>query len=418
MTRAGARARLELTRDPPAMPDSSPVLPRGFQVAGVHCGIKADATREDLAVIVCQADAVAAGVYTQNRIFAAPVALDRERTPAANIRAVVVNSGNANACTGRRGDEDAAAMCRAVAEACGAEESQALVMSTGVIGEPLPQAKVLAGISAAAAQLGDDDVALQAAARAFMTTDTVPKLAARTVEGSDGPVRLTAIAKGAAMIGPNMATMLALVMTDACLAPEVAQRRLAEAVAETFNCIRVDGHTSTNDTVLLLASGQAESTPRSGASPEAFAAALREVCEELALAIVADGEGTTHVVEILVRGCRTPDEAREIARAVGDSPLVKTAIAGADPNWGRIVSAAGYAGVSFDPAQLELELNSVPLYRHGEPLPFDAAAVSQSIRQQRDVQIVLRLGEGDAEARLWTTDLTTEYVRLNAEYHT
>jgi glutamate N-acetyltransferase/amino-acid N-acetyltransferase len=220
------------------------------------------------------------------------------------------------------------------------------------------------------------------------------------------------------MIGPNMATMLGLILTDLPLAPKVAQDMLSHAVENSFNCISVEGHTSTNDTVLLLANRAAETPPLIGMQFEAFEAALGEVCQELAKAIVADGEGATHLVQIDVAGCRTRDDARKIAQAIGNSPLVKAAIHGGDPNWGRIVSAAGYCGVEFNPARIELEVNGHFLYHNGAPVQFDAKAASSAIRDNRDTHIRLRLFEGDQNIRFWTTDLTAEYVRLNADYLT
>jgi glutamate N-acetyltransferase/amino-acid N-acetyltransferase len=394
------------------------VLPQGYRLTGVHCGIKRNPQKEDLTLVVSDRLAVAAGVYTQNRVFAAPVAFDRARTPSDRIRAVVVNSGNANACTGERGLADAAEMARLAAVAVDAKADQALVMSTGVIGHFLPMDKIAAGIAAAASRLGQDDLSLQAAARGIMTTDTVPKLANRQFELAGKAVRITGICKGAAMIGPNMATMLGLVLTDLPLSPKIAQEMLARAVENTFNCISVEGHTSTNDTVLLLANGAAETPPLIGLQYEAFEALLGEVCEELAKAIVADGEGATHLVEIEVAGCRTRDDARKIAKAIANSALVKTALHGADPNWGRIVSAAGYSGVEFNPARIELEINGHFLYHNGAPVQFDAKTASSAIRDSRDTRIRLRLFEGDESVRFWTTDLTAEYVRLNADYTT
>jgi glutamate N-acetyltransferase/amino-acid N-acetyltransferase len=397
-------------------------VPQGFRVAGVHCGIKRNPNKEDLTLVVCQRPAVAAGVYTQNRVFAAPVKFDRARTPNDRTRAIVVNSGNANACTGQRGDRDAQEMARLAAAACGAGEDQALVLSTGVIGEYLPMPKISAGITAAAAKLGDSDDALLSAARGMLTTDTRHKLAGRTLVLDGQQVQITGMAKGAAMIGPNMATMLCVLMTDAALEPASAQAGLSDAVNDSFNCISVEGHMSTNDTVLLLASGAARSAepprPLTGEGLESFRAALREVCTELARAIPADGEGVSHVVTIDVTGCATRDAAHRIAKTVANSPLVKTAIAGADPNWGRIVSAAGYSGVVFDPAGVSLSVNGFELYKQGAPAAFDAQAVSASIRQQRDTSVVLSFQEGSAHVRFWTTDLTVEYVKLNADYHT
>lgn len=393
-------------------------IPRGFRLAGLHCGLKSDAEKNDLALVVTDRPATAAGVYTRNLVFAAPVAWDREHTPSDRIRAVVVNSGNANACTGSRGYEDARTVARTAAAVCGAAEDQALVMSTGIIGNYLPVEKIAAGIESAKSRLGDDEASVLAAAEGMMTTDTVRKLAGRTVAAGASEIRILGMAKGAAMIGPNMATMLALVITDAALTPEAAQSALVEAVADSFNCISVDGHMSTNDTVLLLASGAAGGTPLAGEALSVFSAALKDVCVELARAIPADGEGAEHLVTIDVEGCADRAAAHRIAKAVAESPLVKTAIAGADPNWGRIVSAAGYAGVPFDPAGVDLLLNGTLLYQRGAPVAFDAKAVSESIRSSRDTTIVLRFREGSGRVRFWTTDLTAEYVRLNADYHT
>ena len=229
---------------------------------------------------------------------------------------------------------------------------------------------------------------------------------------------MVGIAKGAAMIGPNMATMLALIMTDANLSAKDAQTALVDAVEDSFNCISVDGHMSTNDTVLLLANGAAGGPVLAGKTLACFRATLDEVCEDLAQSIPADGEGATHLITVEVHGCKTAQDARQIGKTIADSPLVKTAIAGADPNWGRIVSAAGYAGVHFDPAKVTLHLNGLLLYERGAPVDFDGQAVSESIAADRDTSIVLLLEEGTAAARFWTTDLTAEYVRLNADYHT
>jgi glutamate N-acetyltransferase / amino-acid N-acetyltransferase len=394
------------------------VVPQGYRVAGVHCGVKRNSSKLDLTLVVSNRPAVAAGVYTQNRVFAAPVALDRSRTPAADVRAVVVNSGNANACTGQRGFADAAEMARAAAAACGADEKQALVMSTGLIGAFLPMDRILAGIRQAGQSLDNSEDALVAAARGMMTTDTVPKLAGRQLKVVGKAAQITGLAKGAAMIGPHMATMLALLLTDAPLEVADAQQMLRDVVDKTFNCISVEGHMSTNDSVLLLANGAAGGEPLSGTDLSAFRDALAETCGELARAIAADGEGITHLVTLDVEGCATFAAARGIARTVANSPLVKTAVAGGDPNWGRIVSAAGYAGIEFDPGGMDLSINDFLLYKSGAPVDFNAAQVSASIRDNRDTHVVLRFSEGDAKVRFWTTDLTAEYVRLNADYHT
>ena len=393
-------------------------VPRGFRLTGLHCGIKSEAGKPDLTLIVTDRPATAAGVYTQNRVVAAPVTLDRERTPSDSVRTVVINSGNANACTGDRGLSDAREMARLAANTCNASPEQALVLSTGIIGEFLPIEKIAAGITAASEKLGADSDSLKAAAEGMMTTDTVEKLAGKKVELSSGTVTLLGMAKGAAMIGPNMATMLGVVLTDASLAPQDAQAALAEAVRDSFNCISVDGHMSTNDTVLLLANGEASDSPLTGADLATFSEALQQVCMELARAIPADGEGAEHLITIDIEGCATRETAHRIAKIVAESPLVKTAVAGADPNWGRIVSAAGYSGVPFDPAGVDLIVNGVLLYEQGAPVEFDESSVSDSIRENRDTSIVLRFQEGNERLRFWTTDLTAEYVRLNADYHT
>jgi glutamate N-acetyltransferase/amino-acid N-acetyltransferase len=251
-----------------------------------------------------------------------------------------------------------------------------------------------------------------------MTTDTVPKIRGREVTIGGITTRVTGIAKGAAMIGPNMSTMLSVVMTDAAMRVPDAQAALVDAVDESFHCISVDGHMSTNDTVILLANGSTGGPVLQGKALDDFRTTLFEVCEDLAQAIPADGEGATHLVTVEVHGCRSRQDALKISKTIADSPLVKTAIAGADPNWGRIVSAAGYAGVPFDPSKVTLHLNGLLLYERGAPVDFDADAAAKSIADDRDTSIVLLLEEGRASARFWTTDLTAEYVRLNADYHT
>lgn len=395
-----------------------PPLPRGFRVGAVHAGIKRNATREDVTLVVSDLPATAAGVYTTNLVFAAPVALDRSRTPGRGFRGVVVNSGNANACTGSRGLDDARTMAELAGRAIGAPGDEMLVLSTGIIGEFLPMATIEKGIVAAAAALGADDRAAVTAARGMMTTDTRPKLAGGSFTADGTGYTLFGMAKGAAMIGPKLATMLGIVITDASVEPADAQRLLAAAAEETFNCVSVDGHMSTNDTVLLLANGAAGGSPLHGAGLEAFGRVLHQVCETLAREMADDGEGATHVMRIEVTGATTRDDARTIARTIADSPLVKTAVHGADPNWGRIVSAAGYSGVAFDPGQTTLRLNGTLLFTAGAPVAFDAEAVSASIRDSRETLIELAVGKGPGRIRFHSSDLTAEYVHLNADYHT
>lgn len=391
--------------------DPAPAPPAGFAIGGARGGIKEAPGALDVAVIAAPAGCVAAGVYTTSAVVAAPVTWCRARTPGA-VRAVAINSGNANACTGAAGEADCAATAARVAARLGLPSADAvLVLSTGVIGVPLPMEALGRGIDAATATLGGEPADLERGARAMMTTDSRPKWASATIPGT--AARVVGVAKGAAMIAPNMATMLAVVMTDAEVEPAAAQGLLAEVVRGTFNRITVDGHASTNDTVLLLAGGEAGPV-----APAALREAVEAVCATLARAIPADGEGATKLVEVVVRGAADADDAERHARAIAESPLVKTAIFGRDPNWGRIVSAAGASGAALDPARTSLHLQETLVYRAGTPQPFDEAALSARMEAEPIVAIRLELGLGDAEARFWTCDLTDEYVRLNADYRT
>ncbi len=396
-----------------------PQPPAGFRLSGVPSGIKTRAGVEDITLIVSDGPAVAAGVYTQNLFCAAPVEFDRQRTPSDNIRAIVSNAGNANACTGERGLRDAHEMARLAAAASGVGPDEVLVMSTGVIGELLPMEKIARGVEAAAAQLGTDEQSFLRAARGITTTDKGPKVAeTRVTLPSGDSISIAGMAKGAGMIGPRMATMLCVLLTDARLTRDSAQQCVASAADESFNCISVEGHMSTNDTVLLLASGKAQSAPLTGADLEAFRAGLTSVCVELARMIPDDGEGATHLISIDVTGCRTRSEARQIAQTIAASPLVKCAITGGGPYWGRVLSAAGYAGVAFNPDRVAVSINGFAMFAAGQPVPFDAAAASRSIRDNRETRIELQFQEGTEKARFWTSDLTVEYVKFNADYKT
>jgi glutamate N-acetyltransferase/amino-acid N-acetyltransferase len=407
---------MSITETPVRLP--IPPLPKGFRVGGAHAGLKRNPTREDISLVVSDSPATAAGVYTTNLVFAAPVAFDRARTPGEGFRAIAINSGNANACTGTRGLDDAKSMAGAAAATLGVPEAGVLVLSTGIIGEFLPLEKIKAGIETVAGRLGSDADTVVTAARGMMTTDTRPKLSGSSFQADGRTYTLFGMAKGAAMVGPRMATMLGIILTDAPVGPQDAQRLLGEATERTFNCVSVDGHTSTNDTVLLLANGAAGGERLSGKALDGFARALSAACEALAREIADDGEGATHVLRIEVSGCATRDDARQIARTVADSPLVKTAIHGADPNWGRIVSAAGYSGVKFNPDKLVLRLNGTLLFRDGHPVEFDGGKVSESIRASRETLIELEVHSGRESIRFFSSDLTAEYVHLNADYHT
>jgi glutamate N-acetyltransferase/amino-acid N-acetyltransferase len=393
-------------------------LPAGFRAAGVHCGIKGNPAKLDLALFVADGPVTAAGVFTTNLVCGAPVKISRARVPRTTARAVIINSGNANACTGARGDEDASWMTAQVADSLGCAEDDVLVCSTGVIGRFLPRPKLAEGIPAAVDRLAASSSAFRDAATAMMTTDTFPKLVTRSREIAGSRFTVSGAAKGAAMIAPNMATMLAVIMTDAPLGPQRAGAALKHAVERSFNCISVDGHMSTSDTVLLFSANTRDIGLLSPADHVQIQEMIDEATAELAQAIIRDAEGASHFVTLDVRGLRTREEAFRIAKAIADSPLVKTAIAGGDPNWGRIISAAGYAGVELREEHMTLRLNGTLLYRCGAPVEFDAKRVSESIRAKREVAIELDLTLGDQSVRFWTSDLTAEYVRLNADYTT
>jgi glutamate N-acetyltransferase/amino-acid N-acetyltransferase len=391
-------------------------LARGYRFAGVACGIRPGAQRRDLALVVSNTPASAAGVFTRNRVCAAPVRVSRERLPCADARGVVICSGNANACTGQQGLADARRMTALAAQTAGFRPEQMLVCSTGVIGRALPMENIEMGIRRAGAALQDSTTAFEDVANSILTTDTRIKVAtqARSIDGQE--IRILGFAKGAAMIGPNMATMLAFVLTDAAVAPSDLQTIVARAALRSFNCVSVEGHTSTNDSLLLFANGSG--ARMRGEALEAYGQAVDSVCVDLARAIAADAEGATHLVTLEVEGLRDESEARRIAKAVADSALVKTAIYGADPNWGRIVSAAGYAGVEFDEENLSLWLGDMLLYAAGSPVSFDAAAASAYLKNNREVRIKLGFTLGQARSTFWTCDLTPEYVHLNADYTT
>lgn len=394
---------------------ASLVLPTGFRFAGATAKIKASG-KPDISLIVTDKPVCGAGVFTQNKIVAAPVVLSRGLTPSSNIRAIITNSGNANACTGEAGDRDAVEMCKLVADKVGCDESSVLVMSTGVIGRPLPMDKVTHGIDLAYEALGSEPSHFIAAADAICTTDAYRKVAASSITIDGKPIRIVAMAKGAGMIAPNMATMLAVIVTDASLTPEDTQKLLVDTADHSFNCISVDGHTSTNDTLLLLSSGT--DAPLAGDSLEQFATELKRLAIGLAKQIVADGEGATHVMNMHVVGAVDNASAKRIAKMICESPLVKCAITGGDPNWGRIVSAAGYSGEPLSPALTTLDVCGTTIYENGTPLAFDAAALSAKMKSQMDVQLDLRVGTGPGEATYYASDLTTDYVKFNSEYTT
>lgn len=385
--------------------------PLGFRAAGIHCGIKRE--RADLALLVSDVPASAAGVFTTNRVQAAPVRYTRRAVAAGRAQAVVVNSGNANACTGERGLEDAAEMALLSAGALGLGRDLVLVASTGVIGVPLPMEAIRRGIPMAAGALEADGTA---AAEAIRTTDKFPKTAACRLEIDGVAVTIGGMAKGAGMIHPNMATTLCFLTTDAALPPAVLRGALQRAVAESFNSITVDGDTSTNDTVLLLANGQAGGAPiTNGEALTRFTAGLTMVAAELAKMVVKDGEGATKLVEIRVEGAFSNAEAHQAAMTVANSLLVKTALHGGEPNWGRILAALGRSGVEMAEETTDVFFGDLAIVRGGLGVPgvWDAAAAAL---EQKEVTIGIRLGVGNGSARAWTSDLSEEYVRINGSY--
>lgn len=395
-------------------------LPRGFQFSAMACGLRRK-NRPDLGLIASDAPASTAGVFTTNLVKAAPVLLCQEhlRAAAGRMRALVVNSGNANCATGPGGLAASRATAKGLARALGCRAEQVLVCSTGVIGVPLPVDKILAALPELARSRAAGIEEFGAFTRAIMTTDTRPKWAAASCRIGGKQVRLLGCAKGAGMIHPQMATMLAYVATDAAIAPGVLRRALVNIAERTFNSITVDGDTSTNDTLLVLANGAAGARAiRAGSGDyRAFAAALERVCRALALAIVADGEGASRVVEIEVRGAPSARAAEQVARTIAGSPLVKTALAGADPNWGRILAAAGRSGVKFDPERSAITMAGMPVYRRGRALQFDERAAHERLLRSH-VPIVMDLRAGRGHARIWTCDFTADYVHINASYRT
>lgn len=388
---------------------------RGFRAAGVAAGIKPSGN-PDVTLIVSDLPAAAAAVFTRNRVVAAPVLVSREHVAGGTARAIAVNAGNANACTGAQGMQDARRMAQITAELLDVPVEQVLVASTGIIGRPMPMDRLEAGLRHAAAELSAENGSQ--VARSIMTTDTRPKEIAVEINVDGAQIRIGGICKGSGMIQPNMATMLAFITTDAEVWPEVLQAALVSAVERTFNCVTVDGDTSTNDSLFILANGASgvRVTPDSPAH-RAFCEGLVYVCTQLAKELARDGEGATKLVEIQVHGARSTAQARKVGKSIANSPLVKTALFGNDPNWGRILCAAGYSGVPIDPERLALTLCGYPLVREGEPVEFDEAAVSRAM-QTPEVLIHLDLGQGRSASTVWTCDFSYDYVRINAEYTT
>ncbi len=404
---------------------SQDAIPRGFRFAAGKAGLKASG-RPDFALIVADAPASAAAAFTSNRVIAAPLIIDKQHLSATggHVRVVAINAGNANCAAGPAGLAAARATCAAAAKTFNCRAEEVFPSSTGVIGVLLPAEKLAAAMPDLAATLGVDAGRFHDAATAILTTDTVEKVAFARLElaGPDGAVRevrIAAFGKGSGMIHPQLvphATMLVYILTDAGLAPDVLNSYLRPAVEVSFNRISVDGDTSTNDTVLLLASGASGVTI--GANDPAFASALTEVCTSLAHQVVADGEGLSHVVELRISGAASDADALRVAKAIAHSPLVKTAWAGCDPNWGRLAAAIGYSGAAIDPDRFDIDFGGLPICRDGGRAgDYDEAAAHAYI-SQREFSISIQLHQGSGSCVFWTTDLTHEYIHINADYST
>jgi glutamate N-acetyltransferase/amino-acid N-acetyltransferase len=392
---------------------------RGFRGAAVAAGIKKKRGELDLALLACDAPAAtAAGLFTTNLVAAAPVILSRQSLTESRgrCRAVLVNSGNANACTGRKGMQMARESARAAAKLLGLQPAQVLVASTGVIGVPLELGLVTNSLPTLVERLSIENAS--AVARAIMTTDTFPKSCVLRSEVGGKPVHLAGIAKGSGMIHPRMATLLSFLTTDALIGPRTLFNLLRTAVDASFNRVTVDGDTSTNDTVVALASGVTGVGVRPGnASWAWFLEGLTQLCQTLAKMIARDGEGAKKLVIVEVQGARKPSDAERIARAIANSPLVKTAIAGSDPNWGRIICAAGYSGAIFDPNKVDIRVNDLVLCRDGVDAGFDEASARKEL-DRKEMTLRLDLHQGRASAHIWTCDLTHDYITINASYRT
>ncbi len=395
-------------------------LPKGFRFAATACGLKKTGAL-DLAILSSDVPASAAAVFTQNLVVAAPVTLSKKHLAESKGRmcAVVVNAGNANCATGAQGDSASQRTVEEAARRLGLPPYELFICSTGVIGVQLPVEKILRALPMLARNRRPSARSFAELSLAICTTDTCPKTASASFRMSGKRIHLIGCAKGAGMIHPNMATTLAFVATDANISPSLLQRTLREVTGRTFNAISVDGDTSTNDTLLVLANGAAGAPAIANGSKahRQFAAALEEVCGSLAQQIVADGEGAQRVIEIEVRGAKTESAAKKIAETIATSPLVKTAFAGGDPNWGRIFAAAGRAGVKFDPSLVEITMAGIKVLKRGQPLDYNERAASNKLLADH-VPIVVHLHAGQSSAKYWTCDFTAEYVRINASYRT
>ena len=385
----------------------------GFQSAGMAAGIKKD-NNLDLGIIYTQQPAVAAGVFTRNRVQAAPVRLTRGHIANGSAQAVIVNSGNANCCTGPRGEADALQMARIAADRLDLPVEEVVVASTGVIGEPLPMTAIERAIPELASALNPNG--FESFARSIMTTDTVPKLIRREAEIEGQPFTLVAIAKGAGMIRPDMATMLCFVCTDAAIGQSMLQQCLGTAVDRSLNCITIDGDTSTNDMVLVMANGQSDAKINTPARENIFQDVLEDALLEISIRLIRDGEGVNKVVEIQVKGAESDADAFRVADTVAHSPLVKTAFFGEDANWGRIIAAVGRAGAYISPDKIDLYFNDIRVVQAGQGCGLESETRATSVLKQPEFSVTIDLNKGNGAARILTSDFSVEYVKINADY--
>lgn len=400
------------------MKNQTITAPKGFLAAGLHCGIKASG-RPDLALLYCPGGSAAAAVFTTNKIVSAAVTVCRQHVRSTRTYAAVINSGNANACTGRKGIQDAETMCQISAKYLQIRTDQVLIASTGIIGHPLPIQTVCKGIQKAAGSLADGPAAGMNFARAILTTDTRVKNALRTIHLNDQTVTLAGTVKGAGMIGPNMATTLCVLTTDAAIRKSLLQKALQRAVEQSLNRLTVDGHQSTNDTAMILASGLAGNRliQKQDGAYRRFEETLTDLCLDLARQMALDAEGATRMFTVVVEGAARPEEARQAARAVANYDLVKCAVHGADPNWGRIICAVGSSGVRLNPNKLTCKIGQFTVFKNGKPARFDPKKVSRIIARKEHT-ITVDLGVGKHQDFCIGCDLSREYITINADYHT
>jgi len=393
---------------------------KGFRAAAIHCGIKKNG-KPDLAALVSDVPATAAAVFTTNKVVGAPILVGREHIKSGILRACIINSGCSNVCTGKRGVDDAFEMCEISAATLGESNlTRILPSSTGVIGRFLPMDKIRAGIPQVIAALSNSEEAGHAFSHGILTTDLVPKTARETVTINGKKVTIAGCCKGSGMIAPNMATMLAFVATDAAIDRTALRTVMSDVTNGTFNCVTVDQHTSTSDTFALLANGLAgNKTIRSGGDLNKFAQALYNVCDSLAQQIARDGEGATKLVTVLVTGAANDSDAKKGAEAIANSALCKTAIHGGDPNWGRFVSAAGYSGAAMNVEKSACKVGKITVFKNGRPTDIDLKGVEHAMKQ-KDVLITVDLGmkKPGAVYRVYTCDLSREYIAINADYTT